>query len=84
MQRFPKHILILEVNMELAVIAYRFAADAQFALDLKERFQETLSAIGIILTKEEEKAVRQLLPTAQTVLSGTNGVNVMNSEPWVI
>lgn len=70
--------------MELAVIAYRFATDAQFALDLKERFQETLSALGVVLTKEEEKAVRLLLPSLQTTLSGSNGVNILNFEPWAI
>ena len=70
--------------MELAAIAYRFATDAQFALDLKERFQETLSALGVVLTREEEKAVRLLLPSLQTTLAGSNGVNVLNSEPWAI
>ncbi len=70
--------------MELAVIAYRFATDAQFALDLKERFQETLANLGLRLSAEEEKAVRLLLPGFQTALAGADGINVMNSEPWAI
>ncbi len=70
--------------MELAVIAYRFATDSQFALDLKERFQETLATLGLRLSAEEENAVRLLLPGLQTSLAGVDGINVMNCEPWAI
>ena len=70
--------------MELAVIAYRFATDAQFALDLKERFQETLATLGLRLSVEEEKAVRLLLPGIQTSLAGVDGINIVNAEPWAI
>jgi hypothetical protein len=70
--------------MELAVIAYRFATDAQFALDLKERFQETLATLGLHLSAEEENAVRLLLPRLQTSLAGVDGINILNAEPWAI
>lgn len=70
--------------MELAVIAYRYATDAQFAQDLKERFQETLATLGFRLSAEEEKAVRLLLPSLQTSLAGADGINVLNAEPWAI
>ena len=70
--------------MELAVIAYRFATDDQFALDLKERFQETLATLGLRLSSEEEKAVRLLLPGLQTSLAGVDGINILNAEPWAI
>ena len=70
--------------MELAVIAYRFATDAQFALDMKERFQETLATLGLRLSVEEEKAVRLLLPGLQTSLASADGINMLNAEPWAI
>jgi hypothetical protein len=50
-----QHILILEVNMELAVNCLSVCHRRSVRVDLKERFQETLSAIGIILTKERRK-----------------------------
>ena len=70
--------------MELASIAFCIATDAQFALDLKEKFQETLANIGIKLSTEEEKAVQTLLPGFQSALAGNNGVNVLNAEPWAM
>lgn len=70
--------------MELASIAFRIASDPQFASDLKDKFQETLANIGIRLNEEQEKALRLLLPRYQTALAGTDGINVMNAEPWAI
>ncbi len=70
--------------MELASIAFRIASDPQFAANLKEKFQETLLNVGIRLTEEQEKAVRLLLPRYEPSLVSTEGINVMNVEPWAL